>query len=240
MLTISPTQSNIYEALRTFLIGVLPNGVDVIQAQDNLVPEPNGNDFVTMNAIRFPRLRTNVDTYADALYTGSISGKTMTVTAVAFGTLAVGKPVFGTGVTVGTVISALGTGSGGVGTYTLSASQTVSSRALASGIETLEEGTQVAIQLDIHGPASSDNAQIIATTLRDEYAVDTFATSGFDVVPLYCEDPVQRPFINAEQLYETRWVVEAQLQANQILAVPMQFAGTVTVTPVDVDAAYPP
>jgi hypothetical protein len=62
--------------------------------------------------------------------TASISTTTLTVTAVASGTLTVGSPIYGTGVTAGTYITALGTGTGGVGTYTVSASQTVTSRAI--------------------------------------------------------------------------------------------------------------
>lgn len=45
------------------------------------------------------------------------------VTAVASGSLSVGDPVSGSGVTAGTTITGLGTGTGGVGTYTLSAAQ---------------------------------------------------------------------------------------------------------------------
>jgi len=59
--------------------------------------------------------------------TASISTTTMTVTAVTSGVLSVGDIISGTGVTSGTRITALGTGSGGTGTYTVSASQTVSS-----------------------------------------------------------------------------------------------------------------
>ena len=64
---------------------------------------------------------------ASAVVTGEISGTTLTVSAVASGTLAVGTYITGTGITAGTNITVLGTGTGGVGTYTVSASQTVSS-----------------------------------------------------------------------------------------------------------------
>lgn len=47
----------------------------------------------------------------------------MTVTGVSSGTLAVGQPVSGSGVTAGSYITGLGTGTGGVGTYTISAAQ---------------------------------------------------------------------------------------------------------------------
>jgi hypothetical protein len=62
-----------------------------------------------------------------AIVTASISGTTMTVSGVTSGTLVIGQTIVGTGVTDGTIITALGTGSGGAGTYTVSASQTVSS-----------------------------------------------------------------------------------------------------------------
>lgn len=64
--------------------------------------------------------------------TGSISGTTLTVTAVGSGTLEVGQGISGTGVTAGTTITALGTGTGGTGTYTVSASQTVASTTITA------------------------------------------------------------------------------------------------------------
>lgn len=67
-----------------------------------------------------------------AVFTAAIAGNTMTVSAVASGTLAVGQCV--TGVAVGTTIDALGSGAGGTGTYTLNISQTVASTSLASSV----------------------------------------------------------------------------------------------------------
>lgn len=58
--------------------------------------------------------------------TGSISGTTLTISAVN-GPVHVGDTISGSGITGGTTITAFGTGSGGVGTYTVSASQTVAS-----------------------------------------------------------------------------------------------------------------
>lgn len=62
-----------------------------------------------------------------ASVTASISGTTMTVTAVGNGALSVGQTLSGSGVTTGTKITGMLTGTGGTGTYTVSASQTVSS-----------------------------------------------------------------------------------------------------------------
>ncbi len=71
-------------------------------------------------------------TAGDAVFTASISGTTMTVSAVTSGTIYVGCLITGTGVTANTTITALGTGTGGVGTYTVSQSQTVSSTTITS------------------------------------------------------------------------------------------------------------
>jgi len=65
-------------------------------------------------------------------FTGSISGTTLTVSAVASGNLAVNQFIYGPNVTPGTYITALGTGGGGPGTYTVSTSQTVASTAMIS------------------------------------------------------------------------------------------------------------
>jgi hypothetical protein len=63
--------------------------------------------------------------------TGSITGTTLTVTAVASGTLEVGQKLSGTGITEGTTITGLGTGSGGTGTYTVNISQEVTSTTIS-------------------------------------------------------------------------------------------------------------
>lgn len=66
--------------------------------------------------------------YGDAVVTGSISGTTLTVTAVTSGKLGVGSTLTTVGgLTNDTYISALGTGLGGAGTYTVNNSQTVAS-----------------------------------------------------------------------------------------------------------------
>ena len=71
-------------------------------------------------------------------FTGSISGSTLTVTSVTSGILATGQVIFGTGIQFGSSISALGTGTGGTGTYTIlnplpgNPGQTVASTAITS------------------------------------------------------------------------------------------------------------
>jgi hypothetical protein len=71
---------------------------------------------------------------ASAVFTGSISTTTLTVSAITSGTISVGDFITGTGLTTaGVQITALGTGRGGVGTYTISPTQaTLTSRTFKS------------------------------------------------------------------------------------------------------------
>lgn len=64
--------------------------------------------------------------------TGSIAGTVLTVTASSQGVLQVGQIIAGVGVIAGTEIVSLGTGTGDVGTYTISRAQTVASIAMTT------------------------------------------------------------------------------------------------------------
>jgi len=100
--------------------------------------------------------------------------------------------------------------------------------------------TEITIQIDVHGPASADNATIISTLLRDEYAAQAFAAAGYDVAPLHAEDPRQVPFINGEQGYEMRWIVDVVLEANIVVRTPQDFADEVFIQTVASDIVYLP
>jgi len=65
--------------------------------------------------------------YTNCICQGSISGTTLTVTGITLGSLAVGQTITGEGITGSTTITALGTGTGKLGTYTVSVSQNVPS-----------------------------------------------------------------------------------------------------------------
>ena len=66
-------------------------------------------------------------------FTGSMSGTTLTVTALLQGApIALGMYVDGTSVTDGTYITAFGTGTGGTGTYTINQSVTASSTTMTA------------------------------------------------------------------------------------------------------------
>jgi len=74
---------------------------------------------------------------AGAALTGSIAGTTLTVSAVSSGTIAVGQELKGAGIASGTLISAFVTGTGTTGTYSVSASQSVSSEAMTTNTPTV-------------------------------------------------------------------------------------------------------
>jgi microcystin-dependent protein len=122
--------------------------------------EVNGNLTVTGNSAVTGDSTVNgsfftapLKTYNTATYTGSISGTTLTVSAVASGYVFVGQKISGSGVTAGTFITALGTGTGGVGTYTVSVSQTASSTTI----------TGAAAAISVTAP-TGDNTTQVATT----------------------------------------------------------------------------
>jgi hypothetical protein len=94
-----------------------------------------GHGATSINFINSKPLILGVPVEDAAVFTGEISGTTLTVTALTSGSLSIGQRVYGTGITQGTFITALGTGTGGTGTYTVGTSQTVSSMTMNSGAD---------------------------------------------------------------------------------------------------------
>jgi hypothetical protein len=106
-----------------------------------------------------------------AVFDASISGTTMTVTAVASGTIRVGMLLTSSGtVTSGTTITALGTGTGGTGTYTVSASQSRASATITGTLNTV-------------GPVTRINATSTASaSVAPVFDVQTNSSSVFQVL----------------------------------------------------------
>jgi len=71
-----------------------------------------------------------------AIFVGSISGTTLTITSISSGAIAIGQTLSGTGISSGTTIVAFGSGAGGnvneAGTYTVNINQTVASTTINS------------------------------------------------------------------------------------------------------------
>ncbi len=90
----------------------------------------NSNDGLSYNRA-FASIRYACTQVRGATFTGSISGTTLTITAVASGTLSVGQIVYGTGIAP-VRIASFGSGSGLTGTYNLDSARTFSSGSLRS------------------------------------------------------------------------------------------------------------
>jgi hypothetical protein len=101
------------------MIGELNTSTGRVTISDNGI-----NAYIVDGTYRYT---WRIATVTAAVFTGVVSGTTLTVTSVNSGTLAVGQHFFAVGALQETVITALGTGSGGTGTYTLGLSQTIAS-----------------------------------------------------------------------------------------------------------------
>lgn len=83
-------------------------------------------------------------------FTGEIAGTVLSVTAAVRGNIVIGQAIFGVGVASGTVITEMGTGLGGTGTYIVSVSQTVASRNM------MQEAPAGSIDWSPLGPTNTD------------------------------------------------------------------------------------
>jgi len=98
----------------------------------------DGNTFITyiydLNPVEFNNRWFSIHQYKTCAFTGYISGTTLTVTAVTSGIFYAGMTLYGTGVTTGQKINAFLTGTGGIGTYTISSSQTLASTTMTGDV----------------------------------------------------------------------------------------------------------
>jgi hypothetical protein len=106
------------------VVGQLNSSTGIVGITDNGI-----NAYIVDGAYRYT---WRISAPSTAVFTGNLSATTLTVTSVSSGTIVAGQALFGVGVANETVITALGSGTGGVGTYTINASQTVSTRSLSS------------------------------------------------------------------------------------------------------------
>lgn len=107
-------------ALTPTLIGNLNTSSGIVGITDN-----GTNVYIVDGSYRYT---WRVSNPASAEFVGSISGTTLTVTLMKSGSIAVGQQLLGFGVSAETVITTLGTGTGGTGTYILNQSHTLTSQ----------------------------------------------------------------------------------------------------------------
>jgi len=108
-----------------------------------------------------------------------------------------------------------------VGTYTVAT-------------QTITQPTQYGLQLDcVDGTSGGDLAQVISTIWRDSFAEEFLNPLG--VAPLYTDDPRHAPWVNGENQWESRWIVNVYMQVNPSLLLPTSSYGHANVGIVDVD-----
>lgn len=142
------------------IVGFLNTSTGRVGITDNGI-----NVYIVDGAYRYT---WRISTPAAAIFRGSLSGTTLTVTSVSSGALAVGQELFGVGITNETVITALGTGTGGTGTYTVNLSQTVAS-------ENMSTASAGAI---VTGSISGTTLTVSAVTSGTLYVGQTIQGSG--------------------------------------------------------------
>jgi hypothetical protein len=191
----------------TGLVGIVDNGVNV---------------YIVDESYRYCWFISNP---SSAIFTGSISGTTLTVTSVLSGTIAVGQAIFGASIAQNTVITALGTGTGGTGTYTVSDSQTVASTAINStSAPAIVTGSISGTTLTVSAVTSGTlkiGQTIEGTGITDGTIIKAFGT-GSGGAGTYTVSASQT--VSSTTIYALNWTV---LPANDG---PFEGGGTVDIT----------
>ena len=117
-------------------------------------------------------------------FTGYTSGTTLTVTSITSSIITLGMVITGSNMTAGTYISALGTGVGGAGNYTLSTSQSVASGSSGSPVNLT--GTSYTVSTSQSTASGSITGAGVTATINfatqagAPFAIgDTIIVSGF-------------------------------------------------------------
>lgn len=125
-------------------------------------------------------ITTDVSVNANTTFTASISSTTLTVTYVSSGVITVGMTITGSGIDPAQTITAFGSGTGGIGTYTVSVAQSI-------GSETMYGDQSVYIVKGATVPVGSSLAIIgadgkIVMNTGDKFNVVASAASSADVL----------------------------------------------------------
>lgn len=135
-------------------------------------------------------------------FTLTASGSGLTVSSVASGTLAVGQTISGAGIAAGTVITGLGTGTGGTGTYSVSSRQTAASTTVTASGGTLTVTGVSSGQVNV-GDVISGSGVTSGTTI-------TSNLTGSGGLGTYLVTPGQTASsttITVAAATETKWIV---------------------------------
>ncbi|KAB1581949.1 hypothetical protein F7687_07950 [Serratia marcescens] len=99
----------------------------------------------------------------------------------------------------------------------------------------LTEVRQADIQVDLYGDGAADRAIALETFFRSAHAWEQFKSRDMRVVPLYCTDAIQAPFVSAEAQWEERYMLTLSLQVHISIAVPQAYFTRVNFKTTQVD-----
>lgn len=215
-------------ALIALIISTLRTGLEAVDLEDTPIvqafqPTQQGANTeatyylykVGDRRIGYPFKEDSWGNTTVALFTGSITGSVLTVTAVESGTLSPGQGVTAIGLPLDTLISSTGTGTGGTGTYNLNRTSLVplSSQSMTSGVltmlhtETCQYETTFQISaLSTQNPASTtqktaaDLVNYAAYVLQSAVAVQTFEDDGVGILDV--KDVRNTPFKDDRDQFE--------------------------------------
>lgn len=129
-------------------------------------------------------------------FTASIAGKTLTVTALASGTIGLWQSVTGAGIPDNTIITGLGTGSGGAGTYFINQTLTIASAdmiGIAGEVSTQSQQYESTFQLNclstqnpaiITQPTASDLLNFAAAILQSQTTISYLQTQNVGILKI--------------------------------------------------------
>jgi hypothetical protein len=143
------------------LIGSLNSSSGIVGITDN------GINLYIVDGIR--RYTWRISNPSSANFEGTISGTTLTVSLMKNGVIAAGQQLLGAGIASGTVITALGTGTGGTGTYVLNTSHTIGNQ------QDLSSATAGAV---VTGSISGTTLTVTAVTSGILYPGQTIQGTG--------------------------------------------------------------
>jgi hypothetical protein len=159
--------------LKSGLQSIGQNGITVVQNnQPTQQGTPSGPSIfiykVSDERMGFPQ-RISVQGSGAASFTASIAGNVLTVSSVASGALAANQLISGTGLPSNVIITSLGTGTGGAGTYILNyAPGTLSARAMTSiGAQGYTETQQYISTFQMSALATQDPSNVESLTASD-------------------------------------------------------------------------
>ncbi len=249
-ITVSPNDNDIETALRTFLLSALPQGAaafgGLISGTTLTVTNKTSGSLLPGMTLNAPGLIPGTQVLAQL--TGTLGGIGTYQVSVGQSISVENMNAFGVDVILGQINRVpQPAGPDFVVMWAMSRERLETNVDFyqdipSAGNTTFTNKTRVNFQLDVHGPNSAAFAQIITTLFRDDYAIQNFQnSSNFPITPLYADDPRQLPFINAEDQYENRWVIDAAMQADQVVSgVITQFAAAAAMNLIINTSTIPP